>query len=136
MKKSIKYFLLGASTVIIGLAVYTFLHEPTNNCETEPVKKSDATGTDHAARRTVTLNKEFVERRRELARKRAAERAASIVAATSAVGPDKTVGDTEDSAKENSLRSKEIKEATQGNNILLIETKSIEECKDDNSKHE
>ncbi|CAK7086296.1 MAG: hypothetical protein ENTB_04129 [Enterocloster aldenensis] len=135
MKKSMKYFLMGAGTVIAGLVAYAFFHEPTNKCVAEPVKKSDVTGADHAARRTVTFNKEFLERRKVLARKRAAERAASTVAAVSAVEPDKTAGDI-DSAKENSLRSKEIEEATQRDNILLIETKSIEEGKNDNSKHE
>lgn len=139
MKKSIKYFLMGAGTVITGLAVYAFLHEPTSNCEQEPVKKSDVTDTDNAARRTVTLNKEYVERRRELARKRAAERAASTVAVMPAAEPDKTDGNTDsymDSTKEDSLKRKEIEEATQGDNILLIETKPTEEGEDNNDERE
>ena len=139
MKKSIKYFLLGAGTVITGLAVYAFLYEPTSNCEQEPVKKNDVTDTDNTARRTVTLSKEYVERRRERARKRAAKRAASTVAAMPAVEPDKTDGDTDSymgSTKEDSLKSKEIEEATQGDNILLIETKPTEEGEDNNDERE
>lgn len=143
MKKSMKYFLMGAGTVIAGLAVYAFLHEPTNNCETEPVKKSDATDADHAARHTVTLSKEYMERRRELARKRASERAAekaaTTVAATPTAEPDKTDGITDSYMEpviEDSLKSEEIEEATQKDNVLLIETKLVEEGKDDNDERE
>lgn len=147
MKKSIKYFMLGAGTVIAGLAVYVFFKESKEDCESKSNKNDDVTDVNHIVRPTVTISREFVERRRELARKRAAERAAekaaekaaATVAAIPTAEPDKTDGITDSYMKpviEDSLKSEEIEEATQKDNVLLIETKPVEEGEDDNDERE
>ncbi|MDO5390846.1 MAG: hypothetical protein Q4F24_07135 [Eubacteriales bacterium] len=137
MKKSMKYFLLGAGSVIAGLTAYTFFHEPTKHCEPESAKASDVT--DTAVKHTVTLSKEYVERRRELARKRAAERAAETITAAPMAELDKTDGFTDNDmepANEDSEKSEKTVEVAQGSNILLIKTKPAEEGKNNDDENE
>ena len=143
MKKSMKYFLFGVGTVFAGVAAYIFLKESKDDCEAKSDKKDDVTDSSHTVshtdRNTVTLNKQYVERRRELARKRAAERAAATVTSTLTAEPDKTDGITDrylEPVIDDSLKNEEIEEATQEDNILLIKTKQAEEGEADKDERE
>ena len=136
MKKSIKYFMLGAGTVIAGLAVYVFFKESKEDCEAKSDKNDEATGANHTVHPTVTISREFVERRRELARKRAAERAAeraaSTVATTPMVESDKAGGFTDDyiePAKEGLIKVEKNEESAQADDALVIENKPMGESK-------
>lgn len=78
MKKSWKYFLVGAGAVVAGFFAYAlFKDRPEDDTLAEPA-------TDTTPPRTSSeshISPEFIERRRELYRRRAAERTASSASA-------------------------------------------------------
>lgn len=80
MKKSMKYFLIGAGATVVGFIVYSLLKEPKDAADTTSTEKEVA-GTPLTPNNTHALSKEYVEHRRDLMIEKAAVKAAATVAA-------------------------------------------------------
>lgn len=89
MKKKFKYFLMGAGTVVAGFFAYAWLKDqpktrPADDIIGEPSVDTIPPG----ASTEQNISQEYIEHRRELYRKRAAQRAASpAVAEDSSASP-------------------------------------------------
>lgn len=76
MKKNLKYFLMGAGTVVAGFFAYAlFKDQPKDDIAAEPATNTTPSGSSAAHR----PSQEYVDHRREAFRARAAQRTASPV---------------------------------------------------------
>lgn len=97
MKKNLKYFLVGAGAVVAGFFAYELLKDrPEDDIIAEPAEDT----VPQRASSEQHISQEYIERRRELYRKRAAERA---VAATT----------SEDSLVSSAISREDSTQATQ-----------------------
>ena len=89
MKKKFKYFLLGAGTVVAGFFAYAWLKDqPKTRPVDDIIGESSADTIPQGASAEQNVSQEYIEHRRELYRKRAAQRAASpAVAEDSSASP-------------------------------------------------
>ena len=89
MKKKFKYFLLGAGTVVAGFFAYAWLKDqPKTRPVDDIIGEPSADTIPQGASAEQNVSQEYIEHRRELYRKRAAQRAASpAVAEDSSASP-------------------------------------------------
>lgn len=118
MKKFTKLILLGSGAAFVGFVAYLFLHEPTS--EEKDIIKDKKCTTPH----TVTINKEYIERRRKhLMEKK--KKAISGEDNTPVLEFDGTNEITDNSVE--SSNNEEMEESSQMNNTRITENKSIDE---------